>query len=48
LDKKRIVIPIHSGKDIKRKTLSGIIKDMGIKVEEFEAKWWRKIEDRYN
>ena len=35
-DKKRIVVPIHSGKDIKRKTLLGIIKDMGIKMEEFK------------
>ncbi len=34
--KKRIVVPIHSGKDIKRKTLLGIIKDMGIKVREFK------------
>jgi len=28
-------VPIHLGKDIKRKTLYGIIKDMGIEVEEF-------------
>jgi len=35
-DKKRIVVSIHSGRDIKQKTLSGIIKDMGIKVEEFK------------
>ncbi|MBE0478923.1 type II toxin-antitoxin system HicA family toxin [Candidatus Aerophobetes bacterium] len=35
-DKKRIVIPVHSGRDIKRKTLSGIINDMGIKVEKFK------------
>ena len=34
-DKRRIVVPIHLGKDIKRKTLYGIIKDMGIEVEEF-------------
>ncbi|MBE0479105.1 type II toxin-antitoxin system HicA family toxin [Candidatus Aerophobetes bacterium] len=35
-DKKRIVIPVHPGGDIKQKTLSGIINDMGIKVEEFK------------
>ena len=34
-DKRRVVIPIHKGKDIKKKTLKGIIKDMGIDVEEF-------------
>jgi len=34
-DKRRIVVPIHPGKDIKRKTLYGIIKDMGIEIEEF-------------
>jgi predicted RNA binding protein YcfA (HicA-like mRNA interferase family) len=34
-DRRRIVVPIHPRKDMKRKTLSGIIKDMGIEVEEF-------------
>jgi len=34
-DKKRVVVPIHP-KEIKRKTLYGIIKDMGIDVEEFK------------
>ena len=34
-DKARVVIPIHQGKDIKPKTLSGIIRDMGLTVEEF-------------
>ncbi|HOV22479.1 MAG TPA: type II toxin-antitoxin system HicA family toxin [Candidatus Ratteibacteria bacterium] len=34
-DKRRVVIPIHS-KDMKKKTLSGIIRDMGIKIEEFK------------
>jgi len=33
--KLRIVIPIHKGKDIKPKTLKGIIEDMGLTVEEF-------------
>ena len=35
-DKRRIVVPIHSGKDLKPKTLSGIIKDMGLEVTEFK------------
>jgi predicted RNA binding protein YcfA (HicA-like mRNA interferase family) len=34
-DKKRIVVPIHPGKDLKPKTLFGIIKDMGVEVNEF-------------
>lgn len=34
-DKRRIVVPIHAGKDIKPKTLNGIIKDMGIERENF-------------
>jgi len=34
-DKKRIVVPMHP-KEIKKKTLYGIIKDMGIDVEEFK------------
>jgi len=35
-DKRRVVIPIHSGKDIKPKTLSGIIKDLGLTTDEFQ------------
>ncbi len=34
-DKRRIVVPIHSGKTLKPKTLFGIIKDMGLEVNEF-------------
>ena len=34
-DKRRIVVPIHSGKNLKRKTLFGIIKDMGLEVDKF-------------
>lgn len=34
-DKARIVVPIHSGKTLKLKTLAGIIEDMGLTVEEF-------------
>jgi len=34
-DGARIVVPVHQGRDIKPKTLAGIIKDMGITVEEF-------------
>ena len=35
-DKRRIVIPVHPAKDIRPKTLFGIIKDMGIEPEEFK------------
>jgi len=31
----RVVIPMHSGADLKRKTLLGIVGDLGISVEEF-------------
>lgn len=34
-DKSRVVIPMHSGKPIKPKTLSGIIEDMDMTVDEF-------------
>ena len=35
-DHRRVVVPMHSGKDLKPKTLRGIIEDMGITVEEFQ------------
>jgi predicted RNA binding protein YcfA (HicA-like mRNA interferase family) len=35
-DKRRIVVPVHHGKDLKPRTLFGIIKDMGLEVEEFK------------
>ena len=35
-DKRRIVVPIHPGKDIKPKTLFGIIKDTGLEPDEFK------------
>lgn len=35
-DKRRVVVSIHAGKDVKPKTLYGIIKDMGIEPEEFK------------
>ena len=35
-DRRRIVVPIHAGKDLKPKTLYGIIKDMGLNVDEFK------------
>jgi predicted RNA binding protein YcfA (HicA-like mRNA interferase family) len=35
LDRKRVVIPMHAGKDLKQGTLRGIIADLGINVEEF-------------
>lgn len=34
-DKRRIVIPIHSGTDLKSGTLRGIIADMGLTPEQF-------------
>jgi predicted RNA binding protein YcfA (HicA-like mRNA interferase family) len=34
-DKARVVIPVHAGKNIKPKTLSGIIEDMGLTAEQF-------------
>jgi len=34
-DKARVVIPMHAGKDIRPKTLEGILDDMGITPEEF-------------
>ena len=34
-DHARVVIPMHSGVAIKRKTLRGIIEDLGLDVEAF-------------
>ncbi|MDB9439983.1 type II toxin-antitoxin system HicA family toxin [Sphaerospermopsis kisseleviana CS-549] len=34
-DGHRVVIPIHSGKDIKQGTLMGIIQDVGMDKETF-------------
>ena len=34
-DQRRVVIPMHSGRDLKPKTLRGIIEDLGISPEEF-------------
>lgn len=36
-DGRRITVPIHSGKDINKKTLKGIIGDLNISTEEFIA-----------
>ena len=35
-DKRRIVVPVHPAKNIKRKTLYGIIRDMGLEQKEFK------------
>jgi len=35
-DQRRVVIPMHSGRDLKPKTLRGIIEDLGISPEEFQ------------
>jgi predicted RNA binding protein YcfA (HicA-like mRNA interferase family) len=37
-DRRRLVIPMHGGKDLKPGTLRGIVGDMGIGVEEFIAR----------
>ncbi len=36
-DKRRLVIPVHKGRDLKPGTLRGLIDDMGLTVEEFVA-----------
>jgi predicted RNA binding protein YcfA (HicA-like mRNA interferase family) len=36
-DSRRIVIPMHGGKDLKPGTLRGIINDMGLTIDEFKA-----------
>ena len=36
-DKRRLVIPVHSSIDMKRKTLAAIISDLGITVDEFRG-----------
>jgi len=33
-DRTRVVIPVHAGRDLKPKTLSGIIDDLGLTVEQ--------------
>jgi predicted RNA binding protein YcfA (HicA-like mRNA interferase family) len=32
---KRVVVAVHSGKDLKKKTLVGMLKDIGLEREEF-------------
>lgn len=34
-DGRRITAPVHAGKDIKKKTLKGIINDLDVSIEEF-------------
>ncbi len=34
-DDQRVVVPIHKKEILKLKTLSGIIKDMGLSIDEF-------------
>ena len=36
-DRRRVVIPLHAGVDLKPGTLRGIIADMGLSPEEFAA-----------
>ncbi len=37
-DKRRVVIPMQGTKDLKPGTLRGIVADMGLSVDEFNAK----------
>lgn len=34
-DGARVVIPVHSSKDLKPKTLAGIMEDLGLTAEQF-------------
>ena len=36
-DGRRVTVPVHHGKDMGKKTLSGIIHDLDITLEEFIA-----------
>ncbi|MFN0011329.1 MAG: type II toxin-antitoxin system HicA family toxin [Phycisphaerales bacterium] len=36
-DHRRVVIPMHKGRDLKPGTLRGIIDDMGVTVDEFNG-----------
>jgi predicted RNA binding protein YcfA (HicA-like mRNA interferase family) len=36
-DQRRVVIPMHAARDIKRKTLRAIIEDLGLTVAEFQG-----------
>lgn len=36
-DRRRVVVPMHGTKDLKPGTLRGIINDMGLSVDDFNA-----------
>jgi predicted RNA binding protein YcfA (HicA-like mRNA interferase family) len=36
-DSRRVVIPIHAGRDLKPKTLRGIVDDLGITLEQLRT-----------
>lgn len=36
-DGRRVTVPVHYGRDVRKKMLSGIIDDVGVTVEEFIA-----------
>lgn len=40
-DGRRITVPFHKGRGIKKGTLRGIVNDLGVSVDEF-AKWLKK------
>jgi len=37
-DKRRLVVPVHKGRDLKPGTLRGLIDDMGLSVKDFVDK----------
>lgn len=37
-DRRRLVVPVHKGRDLKPGTLRGLIDDMGLTVDEFVAR----------
>jgi len=36
-DRRRVIVPVHSGKEIKRKTLAAICDQLGVDFEHFRA-----------
>ncbi len=36
-DRRRVVVPVHKGRDVKPGTLHGLVDDIGLSVEEFVA-----------
>jgi len=36
-DRRRVLVPVHKGRDLKPGTLRGLVDDIGLSVEEFVA-----------